>query len=75
MKEIIKPREKEEDLIGGINRKNKIMEKLNSCFEEKSIDEKDEENILNWACGGIDDKRLFYLLDKIKFKRLKNIFN
>ena len=69
----IKKRTKEEkSTMGRMGRANNIREKLNSCFEKKSIDEEDNYTILDWACLSIPSERLIYFLEKIKYKRLKN---
>lgn len=64
-------KEEEKEHSEGFDRRNNISKILNSCFEEKSIDEEDNETILNWACLSISNEQLFYLFDKIKFERLK----
>ena len=70
--EKIKARTEEEKTpIGKMERGTKIMKILTSCFEKESCDDKDSETILDWACLGIEKEKLIYLLEKIKFERLK----
>lgn len=63
--------EKERDPIKSMNRKNRIWGALNSRFDKNSMDEKDQEDILDWACFNIPSEKLFYLFDKIKHERLQ----
>lgn len=67
----IKARKKTNDIIYEMKRRNEIQSVLNSCFEKKSIDEKDEAILLDWACGFINKEKLIYLLEKKKFEILK----
>ncbi len=68
----IKARTKEEkDTIESLKRDNRIRVLLNSHFEEKSLDLKDKENILDWACSGVAKSDLVYLLEKKKMEILK----
>lgn len=70
--EKIKARTKEEKgTIESMSRNNKIRELLNSHFEKKSLDLKDKENIIDWACGGVPKSDLVYLLEKKKMEILK----
>lgn len=62
---------KEKDTIESLNRDNKIRRLLNSHFEEKSLDLKDKENIIDWACSGLPKSDLVYLLEKKKMEILK----
>ena len=67
---MIKPRTKEEkEMLGRMKRRNNIAGELNKNFEPKSIDEEDEQTILDWACLTIPTERLCYLFDKIKHER------
>lgn len=72
MKKISKRTKDENDPIKSIQRSTEIQARLTSIFNKKSIDQKDEETILKWACSLIPSERLFYLFDKIVFERLKS---
>ena len=62
---------KEKSIIGKMDRANCIREKLNSCFENGSVDKDDNETILDWACLSIPQEILVYLLEKIKYKKFQ----
>lgn len=64
--EKIKPRKKESSIFSEVERGNKIQNKLNSCFEKHSIDLKDHETILDWACYGFNKRELIYQLERKK---------
>ena len=63
---MIKARRKTKELLYEITRRNEIYSELNSCFDKKAIDEKDEIIIFDWACEGLDKKELIYQLEKKK---------
>lgn len=70
---MIKRRTKEEtEFLGKVQRKNNIFEELNKNFEPKSIDEEDEQTLLEWACLNVSTERLCFLFEKIKHKRFNN---
>ncbi len=68
----IKARTKEEKgTIESLERDNKIRGLLNSHFEDRSLDVKDKENLIDWACSGLPTSDLVYLLEKKKMEILK----
>lgn len=68
----IKKRTKEEeDPIKSMGRDCTIRETLNQHFEPSSLDLKDQENLIEWACFGVPKENLVYILEKIKIKVLE----
>ncbi len=68
-------KEEKKENFSRMKRDNKISETLNSCFEPNSLDQEDEETIIEWACRITNPRNLIYTLEKVKFKELKNMSN
>ncbi len=68
----IKSRTKEEEgIIESMDRDNKVRKLLNSHFGKNSLDLKDKENLIDWACSGLPRSDLVYLLEKKKMEIFK----
>lgn len=64
-------KEEKEDTIKSITRECTIRKVLNEHFEPNSIDLKDKETLIEWACFGVPKENLVYILEKIKMRVLE----